>query len=411
MGTGARRERWRVVGLIFLASCLTYMDRQMFGLLKPMMQAELGWSEIDYSGVVIAFHAAFFVGFLSFGPIMDRFGARRGYAAAFTLWAAAHTLLGLASSLVQFGLIRFVLGVGESGTFPARLKAISEWFKPQERALAIGLFNAGASSGALLTLAVVPVLTQAYGWRGAFLITGAISFLWLGLWLSVYRHPPAAAPAPEAEPAASAARLTRTVFLSLMRERRAWAYIVVKFLTVPVWWLYLFWLPDFLHRTHSLDLGVFGLPLLLIFVLADIGSIIGGWASSHLMKRGASVGRARKGVMAVCALLILPLMAVPFSPWLWLSVGIVALAAAAHQAFSANLLALPSDLFPKEVVGSVVGIGGAAGAIGAMIMAMFSGVVLEFTGSYVPIFLVAGTVYLGAVLFLHLTRAYPSQNS
>ncbi|MFT3997444.1 MAG: MFS transporter [Asticcacaulis sp.] len=409
MGTGARRERWVVVGLIFLASCLTYMDRQMFGLLKPMMQAELGWSEIDYSGVVIAFHAAFFIGFLSFGPVMDRFGARRGYAAAFTLWAAAHTLLGLASSLAQFGLIRFVLGVGESGTFPARLKAISEWFKPQERALAIGLFNAGASSGALLTLAVVPILTQAYGWRGAFLISGAISFLWLGLWLSVYRHPPT--PAPEAESPASPARLTRAVFLSLMRERRAWAYIVVKFLTVPVWWLYLFWLPDFLHRTHSLDLSVFGLPLLLIFVLADMGSIIGGWASSHLMARGASVGRARKGVMAVCALLILPLVMVPFSPWLWLSVGIVALAAAAHQAFSANLLALPSDLFPKEVVGSVVGIGGAAGAIGAMIMAMFSGVVLEFTGSYVPIFLVAGTVYLGAVLFLHLTRAYPSRNS
>ncbi|UDF05731.1 MFS transporter [Asticcacaulis sp. AND118] len=405
METGARRERWGVVGLIFLASCLTYMDRQMFGLLKPMMQAELGWSEIDYSGVVIAFHAAFFLGFLTFGPIMDRFGARRGYAAAFTVWAAAHTMLGLASSLAQFGLIRFVLGVGESGTFPARLKAISEWFKPQERALAIGLFNAGASSGALLTLAAVPILTQTYGWRGAFLITGALSFLWLGLWLAVYRQPPMA----DTVPSAPSPRLTWAVFASLMKERRAWAYIVVKFLTVPVWWLYLFWLPDFLHRTHSLDLSVLGLPLLMIFALADIGSIIGGWASSRLIARGLSVGRARKGVMAACALLILPLVAVPFSPWLWVSVAIVALAAAAHQAFSANLLALPSDLFPKDVVGSVVGIGGAAGAIGAMLTAMLSGVVLEFTGSYVPIFLVAGTVYLAAVLVLHFSRAYPSR--
>ncbi|ESQ81353.1 MFS transporter [Asticcacaulis sp. YBE204] len=402
---GQHRARWWVVGLIFMACCLTYMDRQMFGLLKPMMQAELGWSELDYSGVVIAFHAAFVIGFLTFGPVMDRFGARRGYAVAFTVWALAHTALGLASTVAQFGLVRFILGVGESGTFPARLKAISGWFQPQERALAIGLFNAGASCGALLTLALVPYLTQAFGWRGAFIVTGALSFLWLGLWLLIYRRPPvvdAEAPAP---------RLTFAMFLSLMHDRRAWAYIVVKFLTVPVWWLYLFWLPDFLYRNHKLDLGVFGLPLLLIFVVADIGSIAGGWASSALIGKGFSVGRARLSVMAVCAVLILPLVVVPFSPWLWLSVAIVAVAAAAHQAFSANLLALPSDLFPKTVVGSVVGIGGAAGAVGAILMALFSGVILEFTQSYVAIFWVSGTIYVVATLCLHFSRVYSTSRS
>ncbi|WP_298330825.1 MFS transporter [Asticcacaulis sp.] len=403
METGARRGPWRVVGLIFVASCLTYMDRQMFGLLKPMMQAELGWSEIDYSGVVIAFHAAFVVGFLTFGPLMDRVGARLGYAGAFTLWAAAHTLLGLATTTAQFGLIRFLLGVGESGTFPARLKAISEGFRPQERALAIGLFNAGSASGALLTLALVPWLTQNYGWRGAFLITGLVSFLWLILWFRTYKRPQTAeAPRPVTPPSWS-------TLAQVLRTRRAWVYIVVKFLTVPVWWLYLFWLPDFLYRTHSLDLRQFGVPLLLIFLLADFGSIIGGWASARLMARGLSVGSARSRVMFVCALVILPLIAVPLSPWLWLSVVIVALAAAAHQAFSANLLAVPSDLFPPEVVGSVVGLGGAAGAVGAMLMALFSGVVLEYTGSYSLIFFVAGTVYLAAVGVLHLSRVYAAQ--
>ncbi|WAC48300.1 MFS transporter [Asticcacaulis sp. SL142] len=400
MTTGTRRERWLIVGLIFLASCLTYMDRQMFGLLKPVMQADLGWSELDYSGVVIAFHAAFVVGFLTFGPVMDRFGARRGYAAAFSLWAAAHTALGLASSLMQFGLIRFLLGVGESGTFPARLKAVSEWFPPQERALAIGVFNAGASTGALLTLALVPVLTQFYGWRGAFVGTGLLSLLWLGLWLAFYRRPP------NADPSAWRQGLTWTVFAELMRHRQAWVYVAVKFLTVPVWWLYLFWLPDFLYRNHQLDLGVFGVPLLAIFVLADVGSVAGGWTSSALIAKGASVGRARMTVMAVCAVLILPLIAVPFSPWLGLSVAIIAVAAAAHQAFSANLLSLPSDLFPKEVVGSIVGVGGAAGAIGAILMALFSGVVLEFMQSYVPIFCVAGVVYGIATLIIIFSRVY-----
>lgn len=396
------RYRWVICGLLFAATAINYVDRQMIGLLKPTLQDEFGWDERAYADIVFWFQAAYAIGYIGFGAFIDRLGARLGYAAAFTIWTAAHILHGAVSSIAGFAAVRFLLGIGESGNFPAGLKAVAEWFPPKERALATGIFNAGSNIGAIVTPLIVPAITLAFGWRAAFVVTGVVSLVWLAAWFVFYRLPAPAAPTGRSDLPGTLEMPPKLGWRRVVRLRATWAYAIAKLLTDPVWWLFLFWLPDFLHRRHGLDLKDFGPPLIVIYLLSDIGSVAGGWLSSRLMAAGWSVNRARKSAMLVCAIAVTPVMAAQFIDNLWGAVAIIGLAAAAHQAWSANLFTLPSDMVPQNAMGSLIGIGGAAGAVGGMIMAQYTGYVLDSVGSYWPVFAVAGSAYLLALLVLHL---------
>jgi MFS transporter, ACS family, hexuronate transporter len=400
------RVRWIVVLLLFAATVINYVDRQMIGLLKPTLQNEFRWDEKTYADIIFYFQLAYAIGYLIFGHIVDRLGARVGYAVAFVIWTAAHMLHAAARSVTSFALVRFMLGIGESGSFPSALKAVTEWFPKKERALATGLFNAGSNIGAIITPFIVAVLTVSYGWRGAFIITGIVSLLWLVAWLALYRRPReskrltgAELAHVESDPADPIAKIP---WLDVLRAKEAWAFAIGKFLTDPVWWMFLFWLPDFLHKRHGLDLTTFGPPVAAVYLISDFGSIGGGWLSSHLIHRGWTINAARKTTMLICALAVTPIFFAQYVDSLWGAVAIISVAAAAHQAWSANLYTLASDMFPRKAVGSVYGIGGTAGAVGGMLFSLFIGGVLEKSGNYTLIFLVSGSVYLLALLIIHL---------
>ena len=398
--------RWVIVGLLFAATAINYVDRQTIALLKPTLQGEFSWKETTYADIVFWFQLAYALGYMVFGNFVDRVGARIGYATAFTLWTGAHILHAAARSVFGFGAVRFLLGIGESGNFPAGLKAVTEWFPKKERALATGIFNAGSNVGAILAPLIVPAITIAYGWRWAFIITGAGSLVWLVAWIALYRRPRESARLSagelayiESDAADPAAKVPWSL---LIRRRETWAFAIGKFLTDPVWWMFLFWLPDFLVKRHGLDLKTFGPPLVVVYVVSDLGSICGGWLSSHLIHRGWTINRARKTTMLICAIAVTPIFFAQYVDSLWGAVAIISLATAAHQAWSANLYTLPSDMFPRKAVGSVVGIGGAAGAVGGMLFSLYIGQVLERIGTYSLIFLVCGSVYLIALLIIHL---------
>ena len=404
--TNAGRVRWIVVLLLFAATVINYVDRQMIGLLKPTLQREFRWDENTYADIIFYFQLAYAIGYLFFGHMVDRLGARIGYAISFIIWTAAHMLHAAARSATSFAAVRFALGIGESGSFPSALKAVTEWFPKKERALATGVFNAGSNIGAIITPFIVAALTISYGWRGAFIITGAVSSLWLVAWLLLYRRPRESKQVSvaelahiESDPADPGANVP---WLRVLRAKEAWAFAIGKFLTDPVWWMFLFWLPDFLHKRHGLDLKTFGPPVAAVYLISDLGSIGGGWLSSHLIHRGWSINAARKTTMLICALAVTPIFFAQYVDNLWAAVAIISLAAAAHQAWSANLYTLASDMFPRKAVGSVYGIGGTAGAVGGMLFSLFIGRVLEKSGNYTLIFLVSGSVYLLALLIIQL---------
>ncbi len=403
------RTRWLICGLLFAVTAINYVDRQLIGVLKPTLMHEFGWGEIDYADIIFWFQVAYAAGYVVFGKLVDRLGARLGYALAFSIWTAAHIAHGFAAGLTQFMVARFALGIGESGNFPAGIKAVAEWFPKRERAFAIGLFNAGSNIGAIITPLIVPIIVidLALGWQAAFIVTGVAQLVWLVAWLALYRRPrehPKVTPGElsliESDPPDPDVKVG---WLRLLRHRETWAYALGKFLIDPIWWFFLFWLPGYFFDRYHLDLKSFAGPLVAIYLISDVGSIAGGWMSSQLIQRGASINRARKLTMLVCAILVLPIVFAQDVSDVWTAVAIVGLATAAHQAFSANLYTLPSDVFPRYAVGSVVGIGGTAGAIGGMLMAKFTGWILETTGNnYTPVFLVAASAYLLAVLAVHL---------
>jgi ACS family hexuronate transporter-like MFS transporter len=404
------RYRWVICALLFAATAINYIDRQTIGVLKPTLQTELHWTESSYADIVFWFQCAYAIGYLGFGPIIDRIGARLGYAVAFSVWTLAHIGHGFVHSTTQFALMRFTLGLGESGSFPASLKSVSEWFPQKERALAVGVFNAGCNVGAIITPIVVPAITLAWGWRAAFVATGAVTLVWLIAWLATYRSPAVHKKLSAAElkfirssdePATATSRAPVS-WLKLLKLKETWAYALGKFLTDPIWWLYLFWLPDFLSKRYGLDLKSFGPPLVAIYLLSDIGSVTGGWGSSRLMKTGRTANAARKITMLICAVAVVPIIFAQFVSQLWTAVAIIGLTAAAHQAWSANLMTLPSDMFPRAAVGSVVGIGGMAGAVGGMLMSKYNGYILGVFGSYQPIFALAGGAYMVAIVGIHL---------
>jgi ACS family hexuronate transporter-like MFS transporter len=424
------RRRWLICALLFFAATINYVDRQVIGILKPTLEKEFGWTEIDYGWIVFAFQTAYAIGLLGVGRLMDRFGTKKGFSFSIVVWslaAMAHAwavaigigalglfalfgieaaTIGLSVSVIGFIVARFALGIGEAGNFPASIKTVAEWFPKKERALATGIFNSGTNVGALATPLLVPLIVIYWGWYEAFIITGALGFIWLVFWMVIYKRPEEDTRLSRAEleyiqsdPAEPAARIP---WARLFPHRQTWAFAIGKFLTDPIWWVYLFWLPDFLNKQHGLELKNFGLPLAIIYIIADVGSIGGGWISGALIKRGWSINAGRKTAMLICALAVVPIIFASMTSNLWVAVILIGIAAAAHQGWSANIFTTASDMFPKQAVGSVVGIGGMAGAIGGMFIAKLVAYILSTTGSYVPIFAIAASAYLVALLIIHL---------
>ena len=399
------RVRWTICALLFAATTINYIDRQVLGILAPDLQRQIGWNELQYGYIVSAFQAAYALGLAFAGRLMDKLGTRTGYAIAVAVWSVAAMSHGLANSAVSFGAARFGLGLGESGNFPAAIKTVAEWFPKCERALATGIFNSGTNIGAIIAPLVVPWIAIHLGWRWAFVLTGAIGFVWVITWLRLYA-------APEVHPSVSMReldhilsdrepRVSQVSWRTLLGFRQTWAVMIGKFMTDPIWWFYLFWLPKFLHDRYGLTLSTVGPPLVTIYLVSDVGSIAGGWLSSSLIGRGWSINAGRKTAMLVCALAVTPIAAVAGARGLWQAVALIGLAAAAHQGFSANMFTLASDMFPRSAVGSMVGLAGTAGAIGGLLIATFVGLLLQLTGSYVAVFIMAASSYLIAIALIH----------
>jgi MFS transporter, ACS family, hexuronate transporter len=397
--------RWVICALLLFGTTKNYMDRNVLGVLNKTLQHDLGWSEIDYSNLVVAFQAAYALGMVVVGRLIDKLGTRLGYAIAMVFWSLASMGTALGSSLTSFTISRVALGLGESAIFPASIKAVAEWFPKKERAFATGIFNAGTSFGAMLTPVVVPWINARWGWRGSFVGIGALGFVWLAFWLVIYRKPDEHPRVSRAEfdyirsdPQEPPGKIKWTALLTL---RQTWAFVAGKFLIDPVWWFYLFWVPGFLQSKHGLALTRIGAPIVVIYLISDVGSVAAGWMSSWLIKRGSTVNAARKIAMLVCAISVVPVVFAYRVESTWSAVLLIGLAAACHQGFSANLYTLTSDMFPARAVGSVVGIGGMAGAIGGLFIATVVGHVLQWTGSYRVPFLIAGSAYLLALVVIH----------
>ncbi len=408
------RFRWTICALVFAAVTINYIDRLVFGILAPELQKVFQWSNADYTDIAFWFEVAYAIGLTGFGRLLDWIGTRRGFALSLTGWSVAAAAHALMSTIAGFSAARFFLGLAEAGVFPSAVKTAAEWFPRKERALVMGIFNAGSNVGAVIAPLLVPWLFITYGWKWAFILTGAIGLVWLVFWLALYRspvgHPRVSAeelahiqsdpPEPVAE---------KIPWLTLLRLRQTWAFIVAKFLTDAVWRWYLYLLPLFFNQNFKLDIKNFGLPFVTIYLMADVGSVGGGWFSSWLLGRGWTVNAARKLAMLICALCVLPVMFAAVVPNMWVAVVFVGLAASAHQGFSSNLFTTVSDMFPKQAIGSVVGLGGTAGALGAMLLLTItarlfasSSAAAGDTSVYTTLFIIAGSAYLLSLGAMHL---------
>ena len=406
--TSVGNYRWVICALLFFATTINYIDRQVLGILSTdaNFKATIGWNEAEYGFVNTAFQASYAIGMVLVGRLMDRFGTRKGFSFSVTFWSLAAMAHAAARSAFSFGAARFMLGLGEAGNFPASIKTVAEWFPKKERALATGIFNAGSNVGAVLAPLSVPFIAVNYGWEWAFIITGALGFIWLVVWLLVYRSP-------EEHPSLSKSELAyiksdnerpmpKIPWRRLIGYRQTWSFSVGKFMTDPIWWVYLFWLPPFLNTKFGLNITQLGLPLVVIYVIADIGSVGGGWLSSSLIKRGWTVNGGRKLAMLICAVAVIPVVFATLTSNLWVAVLLIGLAAAAHQGWSANIFTTVSDMFPQQAVGSVVGIGGMAGSLGGVVLQSTVGLIVFYTGSYFSVFVIAGSAYLIALLIMQL---------
>jgi len=407
------KYRWVVVWLLFAAMVINYVDRQALGVLKPTLMDEFGWTETNYADIVFWFQASYAVSYLLWGRLVDRIGARWGFGMAFIIWQLAFIAHAGMRSLNTAIFARVALGVGEGGGFPAGIKAVTEWFPKKERAFAVGIFNAGTNIGAIVTPLIIPFIASIWlgtvaepNWRMALIIVGVAGFIWVPIWFAVYKRPHEHKQVTPAELnwiAQDAPDPAHKIgWLKLLTVRETWAYALGKFLIDPIWWFFLFWLPGFLQKTYDLNILTFGPPLIAIYLLSDVGSVGGGWLSSQFLKRGMSLNAARKLTMLICAIAVLPVAFAGMAANLWVAVLIIGIATAAHQGFSANLYAMPGDVFPRSAVGSVVGIGGMIGGFGGMAMAKYAGYVLDKIGSYTPIFIVAASAYLVALLVIHI---------
>lgn len=398
--------RWVICALLFFATTINYVDRSVLGVLAPTLRDVIGWTDQEYGIISAAFTQAYAIGFIFAGWFIDKVGSRMGYSVYLTIWSLAAAAHALARSAFGFGIARFMLGIGESGNFPAAIKTIAEWFPKKERALATGIFNAGSNVGAVLAPLVVPWLALNWGWQSAFIITGLIGLVWVFFWWPVYRKPAEHHKLSknelayiESDPPDPPEKFS---WLRLLQVKQTWAFAIGKFLTDAIWWFYLFWFPLFMNDRFGVNLAGIGLPMITVYLMADVGSVGGGWLSSSLIKRSWTVNAARKTAMLICALCILPVAMAPHVEGEWVAVFLIGVATAAHQGFSANIFTTTSDMFPRKAVGSVVGIGGFAGAMGGVFMNLGAGWLRENTGSYEIMFAIAAVVYLIALLIIHL---------
>lgn len=398
--------RWIICALLFFATTINYIDRTVLGVLEPTLQEKIGWTATQYGDINSAFNLAYAIGFLFAGWMMDKIGTRWGYSISLIVWSIAAAAHAFANSVAGFAVARFALGIGESGNFPAAIKTVAEWFPKKERALATGIFNAGTNVGAVVSPAIVPILYAWYGWQSAFIATGLVGMVWVFFWWPIYRRPqehPRVSPEElayiESDPPDPP---TRIPWLDLLPFRQTQAFAAGKFLTDAVWWFYLFWFAKFMNEQFGVNIKTIGLPMITVYLLADIGSIAGGWQSSWLLGRGWTANAARKTAMLTCALCVVPVVMAPLVADKWTAVLLIGLATAAHQGFSANLFTLTSDMFPRRAVGSVVGIGGFAGAMGGVLMNLSAGRLRDMTGNYIAMFAMAASAYLTALLIIHL---------
>ncbi len=415
------KYRWTIVALLFFATSINYIDRQVIGLLKPTLAGEFNWNETDYSHIVMAFTASYALGLLVFGRLIDKLGTKLGYTIAVIIWSVAAMLHGAAKSTAGFMAARIGLGIGEAGNFPAAIKTVAEWFPRRERAFATGVFNSGANIGAVVAPILVPWILGAYGWQEAFVITGALCLVWLVFWFIYYEVParqkrllPAEyayihSDADEKSTTAEDAAVRPVSYAKLFGLRQTWAFILGKFLTDPVWYFLLFWLPGYFHDAFQLDLTKPGWPLFIVYFSTTIGSIGGGFLSSYFIKRGWAVHKARRTAMLIIALIVLPIVTARFATGISVVITLLSMAAAGHQAWSANIFTLVSDMFPKKAVSSVVGIGSMAGAVGGFFFPMLIGYILDTaiangnkTAGYNMLFIICGVAYLIAWMVIQL---------
>ncbi len=409
------RYRWTVCSLLFIATTINYVDRQILSLVKPILDVELGWSNEEFGIVNAVFQGAYGFGLLFFGWFVDRYGAKVGYAVSIIGWSLAAMGHSVVSTVTGFMIARASLGVSEGGNFPSAIKATAQWFPKRERAYATSIFNAGTNVGAIVAPALVPWIAYTWGWQMAFIAAGVAGLLWLFLWIPFYNNDPAKSK--HVKPA----ELTliesdreidddkqKVSWLSLLRYRQTWSFIVAKFMTDPVWWFFLIWLPDYFKKTRGLDIKESWIHLVTIYVIVTILSIFGGWVIGFLNERGWSITRARKTGMFVFALCVIPIFLVA-QLGEWGAVLLIGLAGSAHQAWSANLYTTVSDMFPKKAVASVIGIGGMAGAFGGMMFPIYSGRLLDnftaagnVTAGYTVLFTICAFAYVGTFLVHHL---------
>ena len=400
--------RWYICGLLFFVTVVNYVDRQVLGALAPDLKRTLGWTESEYSQIVIWFQIAYGAMFLVWGGIIDRIGVKVAFAIAIVIWSLAGMGTAFVVTAVGFSAMRFMLGAGEAANFPGALKTVAEWFPKRERALATGVFNAGTNVGAIIATPTALLLSKYYGWRSAFIFTGAIGLLWLFFWWFFYQRPEEHRRLSDEEfklirDGEPQELKEKTPWLQLLGYRQLWAFAFGKMLTDPVWWFYLFWLPKFLDQNY----GVKGTALIpyvtTVYLIADVGSVGGGWISGALIKRGWTVNWARKTAMGLFAFTIPVVILAYYSPNAWAAVLLIGFAAGAHQGWSANLFTLTADMFPRKAVGSVVGIGSCAGSIGGTLLPFYAGKVLDANPSYyLPMFVIAGVAYIVAWVVIHL---------
>jgi MFS transporter, ACS family, hexuronate transporter len=401
--------RWKILTLLFFATTINYIDRQVIGILKPFIANDLGWGEADYGYIVTSFQIAYAIGLITTGRFLDKFGTRIGYFWAIVVWSIAGMAHAAARGIVSFAAARFALGLGESANFPAAVKSVAEWFPKKERAFATGLFNSGSTIGAITAPVVVTWITLSLGWQWAFIITGSLGFIWIFFWLILYK-------VPENHPKISDRELNyinqdeddsrsgNTInWIKLLRYKQTIGICSTRFISDWVWWFFLFWIPDYLSKSHGINLREIVLPLIIIYAVSSVGGIGGGWLSSKFIRSGKSIDFARKSAILICALVVLPVMLISQTHNLWVAVGLISLAAAGHQGWASNIFTIISDIYPKNAVGTMVGLSGFIGAIGGALSASFVGLILEGTGSYFLIFMVASSVYMVNWIILKLS--------
>ena len=405
--------RWNIVALLFFATTINYLDRQVISLLKPILEKEFHWTESDYSNIVIFFQAMYALGLIFVGRFIDKVGTKLGYSISVLFWSVAAMAHAFAKSTFGFGMARAALGLGEAGNYPAAVKTVAEWFPKKERAFATGLFNSGSTIGAIVAPASVPFIAIQYGWQWAFIITGALGFIWLFFWWRIYEEP-------SRHKKLSSSELNyinsddetlskeNIPWLSLLKVKATWGFAIGKFLTDSVWYFYLFWLPSYLTN-QGLTMSKISLPIIIVYTLASLGSIGGGWLSSKFIKMGLSINKSRKITMLFFALMAFQVIWINYSDDLWLSIFVISLAAAAHTGWSANIFTMVSDQFPKSAISTVVGIGSMAGAVGGILFAKGTGLLLDhfkaisnLQAGYNILFTVCSLAYLISLLIIHV---------